>query len=399
MIRTFYPYRRLERDWGISTDCAHHIELPSLPWGVPTISGRLRIPESHAAIPRLRLHVRELARASHLLARGTRRQPRARRAGPVGIVPGQLHTRCGDSERHRPRSPRNGCPITQQLGDAYPLACRVGLWNAWRHQPSSRATRRAGLPKASAATTRSATQQRRLVNATYPQFWQAVDQADPPARHCPSVRAASGMLGISGRCRSRSMPRRSREGERSFLAAETCWPSPNQRARGLDRRCATGNRQRAEWCWAMLSDHAWNGTGEENQRHNAQLRRQWSDRTAASSRTSTLEQAWSAAGVRAQRPACDRAQQPQHSAPRSGARACRRAGMRDAVCDGQHTPATSWFAKRTRTGCTSSLPRLTDSRVARASLAAASDADVRQPLDRWTTATIPIESPYYRLAD
>ena len=36
-IRTFYPARRLERAWGISFDCAHHIELPSLPWGVPTI--------------------------------------------------------------------------------------------------------------------------------------------------------------------------------------------------------------------------------------------------------------------------------------------------------------------------------------------------------------------------
>ena len=37
MIRTFYPFRRLEREWGIATETAHHIEMPSLPWGVPTI--------------------------------------------------------------------------------------------------------------------------------------------------------------------------------------------------------------------------------------------------------------------------------------------------------------------------------------------------------------------------
>ncbi len=32
-IRSFYPARRLEREWGITIDRAHHIELPSLPWG------------------------------------------------------------------------------------------------------------------------------------------------------------------------------------------------------------------------------------------------------------------------------------------------------------------------------------------------------------------------------
>jgi hypothetical protein len=38
-----------------------------------------------------------------------------------------------------------------------------------------------------------------------------------------------------------------------------------------------GQRQRAEWCWAMLSDHAWNGTDERNKRLNARLRRQWGE--------------------------------------------------------------------------------------------------------------------------
>jgi len=36
-LRTFYPARRLERELGMRIDCAHHIELPSLPWGTATI--------------------------------------------------------------------------------------------------------------------------------------------------------------------------------------------------------------------------------------------------------------------------------------------------------------------------------------------------------------------------
>ena len=34
-------------------------------------------------------------------------------------------------------------------------------------------------------------------------------------------------------------------------------------------------RERAEWCLAMLSDHAWNGTDDQNRRENARLRREW----------------------------------------------------------------------------------------------------------------------------
>jgi len=36
-LRTFYPARRLEREWGIAIDVAEHIEEPSLPWGVATL--------------------------------------------------------------------------------------------------------------------------------------------------------------------------------------------------------------------------------------------------------------------------------------------------------------------------------------------------------------------------
>jgi hypothetical protein len=37
VIRTFYPARRLERDWGIPLSIAQHIEQPGLPWGAASI--------------------------------------------------------------------------------------------------------------------------------------------------------------------------------------------------------------------------------------------------------------------------------------------------------------------------------------------------------------------------
>lgn len=36
-IRSFYPARRLADEWGFQLDSAHHIELPSLPWGTASI--------------------------------------------------------------------------------------------------------------------------------------------------------------------------------------------------------------------------------------------------------------------------------------------------------------------------------------------------------------------------
>ncbi len=36
-LRSLYPARRLEREWGVPIDVAHHIELPSLPWGAATL--------------------------------------------------------------------------------------------------------------------------------------------------------------------------------------------------------------------------------------------------------------------------------------------------------------------------------------------------------------------------
>ena len=36
-LRSLYPARRLERDWGVPIDVAHHTEVPSLPWGLSSL--------------------------------------------------------------------------------------------------------------------------------------------------------------------------------------------------------------------------------------------------------------------------------------------------------------------------------------------------------------------------
>ena len=71
-----------------------------------------------------------------------------------------------------------------------------------------------------------------------------------------------------------------REGERRFLSAEALLAVAGGAKPGSAERMSS-ERQRAEWCWAMLSDHAWNGTDEQNKRLNASLRRRWGEELLA----------------------------------------------------------------------------------------------------------------------
>ena len=68
-----------------------------------------------------------------------------------------------------------------------------------------------------------------------------------------------------------------RQNERDFLAAESLVALASQANPGWPPGPAP-IAERAEWCWAMLGDHAWNGTDLNNKRHNAELRRGWAER-------------------------------------------------------------------------------------------------------------------------
>ncbi|HSD67676.1 MAG TPA: hypothetical protein VLF95_13300, partial [Vicinamibacteria bacterium] len=63
-----------------------------------------------------------------------------------------------------------------------------------------------------------------------------------------------------------------RQGEREFLAAEALAALAGGQALAVATREA---RERAEWSWAMLGDHAWNGADDASRHENASLRRRW----------------------------------------------------------------------------------------------------------------------------
>ena len=84
-----------------------------------------------------------------------------------------------------------------------------------------------------------------------------------------------------------------REAEREFLGAEALAAVAGGDALGAATR---ETREGAEWLWAMLGDHAWNGTDDANRRENASLRRRWADGLIDAARDLDTR-AWKAAGL------------------------------------------------------------------------------------------------------
>jgi hypothetical protein len=180
------------------------------------------------------------------------------------------------------------------LGDAYPWSVVLACGTHGDIQPHSGNQAREFAERIvsyNAEPGRAA----RLVNATYPQFWAALDQALATSATTATVRGSFGHAWDVWPVSLAKYAAASREGERSLLAAEAMLAIASTAERVVDD-VAREELRRAEWCWAMLSDHAWNGTGEENQQHNAQLRRRWSEELQQLAQQ-LQHRAWSAAGV------------------------------------------------------------------------------------------------------
>jgi hypothetical protein len=299
-IRTFYPARRLERDWGITIDCAHHIELPSLPWGTPTILAgcglrNLSVPYYGYDSP----------------FGGLRTPPIFIHEGPDGSRVKVVMDRfaCGKSSYTQGANVLGKSDAIDKewiahyagLGAAYPLRAILASGTHGDISPGSGNQARGLAEKIIQYNARPGPRPK-LVNATFPQFWQAVEQEESRKPWLPTVR---GDFGHSWDLWPVSLAKYAadmREGERMLLAAEALLSvaAHNRRFRPELVKTTQADRQRAEWCLAMLSDHAWNGTDERNQRHNADLRRQWSEELNRIAQT-LLEQGWSAAGLQRHR--------------------------------------------------------------------------------------------------
>ena len=194
-IRTFYPARRLQREWGFPMDTAHHIELPSLPWGTATILAgcgirNLSVPYygydstfSGLTVPplfalegpdgsRIRVCLDHWAsqKASYTQGAALLGKPDAIQqewiAHYAGLRPAYPVRSILASGTHGDISPGSGA-------QARGFAEAIARYNARPDKPDKQA---------------------RLVNATFPQFWQAVDQdlARPGAAQLPVVRGCFG---------------------------------------------------------------------------------------------------------------------------------------------------------------------------------------------------------------
>ena len=172
MIRTFYPFRRLERQWGISTDTAHHIELPSLPWGVPTIL---------AGCGFRNLSVPFLDYDSDF--KGLEISPLFWHVGPDGSSVRVAMDRwaCstanytqGASILKDPQAIRDRwIPHYAGLGDVYPLRSILACGTHGDIRPNSGDQAR-GFAEGIIQYNATPGVPARLVNATYPQFWEVV---------------------------------------------------------------------------------------------------------------------------------------------------------------------------------------------------------------------------------
>ena len=293
-IRTLYPARRLEREWGLpACEVAEHIEEPSLPWGVASIlagcglrwlsnpfygydstfAGLTNAPVFAYEGPdgnRLRVVMDPWASGHWSYTQGA-----ALLRGPELIL-------------------REWLPHYADLGAAYPFRAILASGTHGDINPGSGGQAQ-GFTEAIRAYNQGPAPRPALVNATLAQFCAAVDEAEAQGAALPLVR---GCFGHSWDVWPVSLARYvadTREGERAFLAAEALLGVAAQRRPELVAATAEA-RRRAEWCWVMLCDHAWNGTDEANRRDNAELRRAWSAELNDRARA-LRDQAWEGLGL------------------------------------------------------------------------------------------------------
>ncbi|MCX7010826.1 MAG: hypothetical protein NTY53_26895 [Kiritimatiellaeota bacterium] len=288
-LRSLYPARRLSAQWNVPLDTAHHIELPSLPWGTASLlagSGisRLTVPFYNFDGTWNNLQV----------------PPVFRWRGPDGVallvaLDAWLSLRHSYMQgaaalREPAKVTREWLPHYAALGTNYPVRAILASGTHGDINPHS-----------GQQTVGFAEQLRRcnasdgpalFVNATLPMFWKAIES---DRGRWPEV---SGDFGHAWDCWPVSLATyasQMRAGERELLSAEALLATVG-RGSADSIRAIQEQRTRAEWCRAMLPDHAWNGTDRTNRNINANLRKAWA--AELRQRTTALEDAgWAAAGL------------------------------------------------------------------------------------------------------
>ena len=287
-IRTFYPARRLEKEWGISFEIAEHIEEPSLPWGVASILAGCGIRWLSNPFYGYDSTFRELKNPPLFIFEGPDGSQIKVVMDPWACV-NSSYSQGRKLLQNRDMITQDWLPHYQKLGEAYPLRAILASGTHGDISPRSGDQAR-GFADAIIEYNNSPGDHPKLVNAILPQFCEAVDEAD--------LEVVRGCFGHSWDvwpvCLAKYVAGM-REGDRAFLATEALLTVASQAQPELVESTRS-QRERCEWLWAMLSDHAWNGTGDENKLHNAYLRRGWSEELRKIT-NSLIQQGWASLGV------------------------------------------------------------------------------------------------------
>ncbi|MFA5264263.1 MAG: hypothetical protein WC378_10585 [Opitutaceae bacterium] len=273
-IRNLYPALRLQRQWGMPLDVMHHIEYPGMPWGVPTLLNGCGVRWLTISFLDVDSTFRDLQNPPVFNYEG----PDGSRIGVVmDAWASQKWNYCqGSSLLKEPALiTKDWIPHYLQLGDAFPSRTLLAAGTHGDTHPNSAAFTR---EFAEAITTLNARPDRpaKLVNGTYAQFCRIMEETQ---QHTPFMSTVRGSFGDSWDSWPISLAKYAtdaRENERRFLATETLIALGSLRQPAL-AETTRSKRERAEWCWLMLSDHAWNGTDLQNQQENARLRRTWNE--------------------------------------------------------------------------------------------------------------------------
>ena len=288
MIRTLYPARRLEKLLGTRIEVAEHIEHPALPWGVATI----------LAASGFRWLAAPFLDVDSTFA-GLKNPPLFVWEGPDGGRIRVVMDRFASLKQgywqgryllEKPeRIEAEWLPAYRGMKD-YPARAILASGTHFDNGPTNY-KQAAGYADTIIRYNAQPGAHPRLVNATLPMFFAAIDA------EAPELRTLRGDFGHSWDAWPASLARyaaAARLGERHLLSAEALLAAAAPSAQALE--ATREHRLKAEWNWIMLGDHAWNGLDDANRHVNADLRHRWSDEL--NRRAERLSQeAWRTAGL------------------------------------------------------------------------------------------------------
>ena len=293
-IRTMYPARRLEREWNIPIDIAEHIELPSLPWGMATLLSGCGVRWVSVPFYDYDSSFKKLTNP-----------PLFRFTGPDGSeirvlmdAWASLHASYAQGSqilKEPQKIAGEWIPHYNQLGSLYPLKLIYASGTHSDISPSSNRQTR-GFSESISNYNANRGTAATLVNGTLAQFCHAVDAQETKPPFLPAI---TGCFGHSWELWPVSLAETAaalRMHEQTYLAAEALAAIAG-RTNSAWIESTRPERAKAEWFWAMLSDHAWNGTDLTNKRHNAELRRDWAKQLNGIA-TDLTNQAWHEIGLK-----------------------------------------------------------------------------------------------------